>query len=473
MVLLMRIIIGLFWLILGPWCPLLADAATRYVDNSLPASCVNGSTTYSPTAGTLGVGACGSGSSTIYNTAAGGMAVTFPGDTLLFRGGVYDSTLNVVNSGSLAGGVILISAYNSESVIFRPSSAFVFLLRFTASPVEYMIFRQLTFDGVNKVAPAFSGDTGPGSEAAISFRAGDNTLTFDRIYVKHSWANGIQGSANNITMVDMEISHSGVNNTSYDANGWYWAHLTNSTMTRLYGHDNECYAWRSGDSGPSDTTTNNTIDDSIFTANGDLTGVRDCSTSGGGGVVLYGTNQTLRNSKIFSNSWDGILLTRENSNSSANKIYNNTITGNTFVGLHLAASPQNVTGMLATNNLIVGNGTNVLVESGSTMTCTTNLIGTAVNSSCGNIAGGSIATYTVTASDFHLKTGTNAAVDTGTNLAAVTDDFDGVIRPVNGGVALRHDIGAYERTGAAPDTTPPAAPSGVFVSQLDGGNLDG
>jgi hypothetical protein len=426
----MRIIIGLFWLILGPWCPLLADAATRYVDNSLPASCVNGSTTYSPTAGTLGVGACGSGSSTIYNTAAGGMAVTFPGDTLLFRGGVYDSTLNVVNSGSLAGGVILISAYNSESVIFRPSSAFVFLLRFTASPVEYMIFRQLTFDGVNKVAPAFSGDTGPGSEAAISFRAGDNTLTFDRIYVKHSWANGIQGSANNITMVDMEISHSGVNNTSYDANGWYWAHLTNSTMTRLYGHDNECYAWRSGDSGPSDTTTNNTIDDSIFTANGDLTGVRDCSTSGGGGVVLYGTNQTLRNSKIFSNSWDGILLTRENS-------------------------------------------TNVLVESGSTMTCTTNLIGTAVNSSCGNIAGGSIATYTVTASDFHLKTGTNAAVDTGTNLAAVTDDFDGVIRPVNGGVALRHDIGAYERTGAAPDTTPPAAPSGVFVSQLDGGNLDG
>ena len=56
---------------------------------------------------------------------------------------------------------------------------------------------------------------------------------------------------------------------------------------------------------------------------------------------------------------------------------------------------------------------------------------------------------------------TSPVIDAGLTIASVTDDFSGTARPQGTG----YDIGAYEYVGAAPpDTTPPAAPTGLTVN---------
>lgn len=64
-----------------------------------------------------------------------------------------------------------------------------------------------------------------------------------------------------------------------------------------------------------------------------------------------------------------------------------------------------------------------------------------------------------TTKNFRLSSG-SPAVDKGTTLSIVPNDYDGNKRPLG----LKYDIGAYEyASGGNSDTTPPAAPSGVRV----------
>jgi parallel beta-helix repeat protein len=429
---------------------------TRYVATSLPSGCSNGSTNYDPTANG-GTGGCGgSGSSTIYNVCNTAYLATQAGDALLFRGGTYNCIIRVEFTGTQASPIVF-SGYLNESVTLRPEFAHTWLVRWTPATVGYVSFKNMHIDGSTKLGPAFGGDTGPGSEPGIPLGdAGHHHLTFENFRISHSWSNCIQGAGDSFTLINVEVDHCGVNNDTYDANGFYFTHLTNSTITGLYGHDNECYAIRIGDSSPNDRAATNTIQKSRFTANGNLAGVRDCSTSGGGAIVLYGRDQTVKNSLIYDNTGQGILLGRENSQSFGNFIYNNTVTRNQ-VGIQVGANGLPTTDHFVSNNLVTQNTTNLVIETfaGSSAVCQTNLLGTAVfNSTCpvGN-GGGSILTYTLSSSDFHLKLGTNIAVDAATNLAAVTDDFEGNTR------TLPKDIGAYERQSS--DTTPPIPPSNL------------
>jgi len=74
--------------------------------------------------------------------------------------------------------------------------------------------------------------------------------------------------------------------------------------------------------------------------------------------------------------------------------------------------------------------------------------------------------------DFHLQS-TSPAIDAGTNIALVTKDFDGNLRPMDGNSdgTAEYDIGAYEYTGTyipPSDTIPPfrsnPQPSGTLAS---------
>jgi parallel beta-helix repeat protein len=60
--------------------------------------------------------------------------------------------------------------------------------------------------------------------------------------------------------------------------------------------------------------------------------------------------------------------------------------------------------------------------------------------------------------NFHL-TESSPAIDKGVNLG-INTDMEGNVRPQGAG----YDMGAYESVYAAPDTTPPAAPTGVVVN---------
>ncbi len=55
--------------------------------------------------------------------------------------------------------------------------------------------------------------------------------------------------------------------------------------------------------------------------------------------------------------------------------------------------------------------------------------------------------------------GISPAIDNGTTISSVTNDYDGIFRPQGSA----YDIGAYEYTGSG-DTTAPAAPSGVSIN---------
>lgn len=64
------------------------------------------------------------------------------------------------------------------------------------------------------------------------------------------------------------------------------------------------------------------------------------------------------------------------------------------------------------------------------------------------------------ARDYHLAGASGPAYNAGVILVSITEDFDGNARPAGGG----YDLGAFEFGGSAPDTTPPAVPTGVTVS---------
>jgi hypothetical protein len=69
----------------------------------------------------------------------------------------------------------------------------------------------------------------------------------------------------------------------------------------------------------------------------------------------------------------------------------------------------------------------------------------------------SLGTSATVGANFHLKTGTNPCVDTGTANTSITIDKDNTLR------VQPTDIGAYERSGTVPDTLAPLTPSGFGV----------
>jgi hypothetical protein len=62
--------------------------------------------------------------------------------------------------------------------------------------------------------------------------------------------------------------------------------------------------------------------------------------------------------------------------------------------------------------------------------------------------------------NYRLAAASGPAYNAGATIASITEDFDGNARPGSGA----YDIGAFEFTsGSTPDTTPPAAPTGVTI----------
>jgi hypothetical protein len=142
------------------------------------------------------------------------------------------------------------------------------------------------------------------------------------------------------------------------------------------------------------------------------------------GLILgSGSDHQAYNNLIWNNA-SGILI-----NSWGAHVYNNTIVNNTKyvsgsdkVGIQL----NTTTGAMLVNNLIYGQPIAIL-GSNAQVIQSNNLI----NIDPGFVAGAQ--------QDFRLKAG-SPAIDAGTALSTVPDDFDGVPRPQGPGF----DIGAYE-----------------------------
>jgi hypothetical protein len=160
--------------------------------------------------------------------------------------------------------------------------------------------------------------------------------------------------------------------------------------------------------------------------------------------------------------------------SSGTLIANNTMIGGVNGVKFIFGASTNIQ---VINNIMVGSsGQSVLMEpsgtaAGSTWTATHNACESTKNcatSSNGTITAKQVITAitncTVSTTNFHLHTNSpNVCRDGGTTVSAVTTDYEGTVRPQG----AAYDIGVDE-SGAQPDTTPPAAPTGVLLTQLEG-----
>jgi parallel beta-helix repeat protein len=144
------------------------------------------------------------------------------------------------------------------------------------------------------------------------------------------------------------------------------------------------------------------------------------------------------------------------------KIFNNVAYGNAAAGIACGIFSTGSLSCNISNNLTTNNagGSIVLYNSwtntGSNNACT-------AAESCGNtpkltITG--LTSCTVSTTDFHQKSG-SLCIGQGRTLTEVTVDYEGTAR------TTPYDIGVDETGGVVPDTTPPAAPTGVFVSKLE------
>jgi hypothetical protein len=149
---------------------------------------------------------------------------------------------------------------------------------------------------------------------------------------------------------------------------------------------------------------------------------------GGAGLVLgEGSVGTLVANNLVHSSTTGVQV---GTLAQGTKVYNNTLADNTGTGLQIDTG---ATGTLVTNTLVYGNGSGI-VNNGTGTVLTTNL-----TTDPGFVGGGS----------YKIASGTSPAVDTGTDLAEVPTDLEGMMRP-----AGATDIGAYDRAATPPPVTP-------------------
>ncbi len=173
--------------------------------------------------------------------------------------------------------------------------------------------------------------------------------------------------------------------------------------------------------------------------------------SGGQTGIIFGTgdNNIARNNIVanlqpsFSNSGVGILLWHQGTWShNANKIYNNTVYNAAYC---LIASDNSALTASEARNNILDNCSSAAINDPGNIFATSNNLTTAPNF------------VDALNEDFHLQAG-SVAIDAGTTLIDVPEDYDGMARPQGSA----YDIGAFESLNVS--DPPPAVPTGLTAS---------
>ncbi len=190
----------------------------------------------------------------------------------------------------------------------------------------------------------------------------------------------------------------------------------------------------------------NLVHDNIYSGNE----IHDTGRGDGGSGILIasGDNNIVRNNLVY-NCHGGILVRWFNVNDT--KVSNNTVIRNNKVTISFPARQgiwlQNASGTtrdtLVKNNIAYDNDAGDFLDQATGTVYTFKLE-----------TNPQVVSLTFGSEDFHLTVNSTDAIDKGTTLAEVTDDFDGNPRPSG----LEYDIGAFEFTGAGGSAPVVAAP---------------
>lgn len=371
-------------------------------------------------------------SGTPKKTISGGVAclVSNNGDVVEIAAGTYTGTLNkvdsqtfTVNGSSSWATANTIRAAAGATVTIRPPSGQE-AIRLTSSTQSYLIFQDLILDGVNNP------DDGAPNCALFQWQ-GSHHIRLDDVEVEN-WPNyGVcfdgAGATNGETfneVLDSEIHDNGSGTDQTNGHAFYVTSGENLFDGNLI-YNNLGYGFHLYDNSGPKIINRNIIRNNKIYANG-----RNSSTTSYGIVIAWGTNNQIYNNLIYDNLYGGV---QDYTGAETTKYYNNTITGNVR-GFDLQFYSSGAT---LTNNIVYNNSSADITDFGGTgtPTQTTNLTSNPTFVNAG-------------ADDYHLQAG-SAARNTGTTVATVATDYDGVARPQG----AFYDIGAYEYDEGSPPPT--------------------
>jgi parallel beta-helix repeat protein len=372
-----------------------------------------------------------------WKTISFGVTQTTSGETLCIREGDYtgvnntiDNNVTTVNSGTTWNNAPIIRAYPGETITLKqPNGEHTIRLQGNVATAQYLIFQDLIFDGSTNT-----------SEVEMIYMAGGvHHVRFQRNEFKDSWNMGMSAGPFNGESHHFEILDNYFHDLGLDPDP-----SCNCQLHAIYGTVSDSLVkgnifWRNYGTpvnfyaGPEASelgyVRDNIISHNRVYNNHPLPGCiafGACLESAG---ILISDGH---NNKVFNNQvHDNDIGIQVYSNTSGTKVYNNTIYRNTNAGLFLQYYWDGPSDFK--NNIVYLNGTNVFdtLEGTGEHTFTTNLIGVDPLF----IASGFPANLRVSA----LSPAVNAGTDT--SASGVTDDFDGVARPVGG----TYDIGAFEQ----------------------------
>lgn len=378
-----------------------------------------------------------------WQTPSRGISALLAGDILYFRGGTYLARLDFVtpNKSGTASARIIVSSYPGETATFAPSNAGVPLL---SSNTNYITFQNMVWDGVNFPPNPTTQNI---STVDVNGNRVQNSvgITLINVEIKRWRFHGLYVEANDITLRSCNI-HDQASVSCIPNTRWYGVYFHNGTGLI------ELCTMQNNPGGGIQVFPGSLA----FPINGlrirrnKIFGNNSCDTSDVGGIIVHASdvvgavdNVEIYNNLIYDNkppvsiNPNGI---RASNQARGTKIWNNTIYGHPNYGIVI----QNTTNTDCRNNIVYGNTTGQINQSGNTgLTSSSNVT---TNPLFANEA----------TRDFHLLLG-SPAIGTGVVIAQVSVDYDGVPR------GNPPDVGAYEFTGSAPDTTPPAVPTGLMV----------
>jgi hypothetical protein len=351
-----------------------------------------------------------------------GVQVLKAGDVLYIRGGRYWVRIyetEFTSTGTSWSSPITIAGYPGELVTLEGGDG---AIGFNNGSVSYVIYKDFKLQG-----------------ASISLNSSSpHHIRLQNLEIVDSPHNGVIAGGSFHEFIDLNVHGAGwaavpTATTSCD-NGLYLAG-DNFLVQGGSFWNNHSYGIRLYDSDPSAAADNGTIKGTRIYQNGGGFGLNGTSSStcGGGAIVASENGHAIYNNLVYGN-FSGITVYAQGPTPNGIKVDNNTIANNRHFAVLVEPGAQNT---LVRNTIAFGNGNGILNNgSGTVLVANSTSDPLFANASQG---------------DFSLRTG-SPAIDAGTTLSNITDDFSGVRRPAGNG----YDLGALEAPGPASALSTPA-----------------
>ncbi len=371
-------------------------------------------------------------------TLSHGASLLSAGDTLLMRGGVYgglNANTDTIPTGTSWNDAPIISAYPGETVTLRPYGGEA--INLTKPYIQYVIFDGLHIDAVNNTV-------------GISIRNEAHHIRFQNVEVKNAIKDGVTIFPGDqvpifdsfIEFINCEVHHNG---SSFLSHGFYISTSSN-LVTQSEIHHNSSFGIHAYYSPPPSGNPNVRVNNNVFSRN--VVHNNSLNSGSSPAILLSSGDGNMAYNNVIYASKNGIRV--ENNNPTNSKVFNNTIY-KTNPGVGISISAQS-TGAIVKNNFILWDTGDGIQDAGLNTMVQSNLEIDLPNTP-------TFAPKFVDAAnfDFHLQTG-SPAIDAGTTVTQVVNDFDDVARPQGSD----YDVGAFEfPNGGDP---PPAVPTGLTAS---------